>query len=196
VVVHATGGDRQGSAEADVEPPRAASVEIVLRKKEQTTGEIAVSTPSGQPLGGAVVFLLGAGALPAGVSTTDISGNATFQLREPLTAPGAAYSPSYGWAWMPPRNIGADSSATPIRMSATTGSLIVSSTRNAKIELFNSAGVAVTAAFSTLGVPLTAVAGADIRLTGLPPGTYTLQAGTFRTSADVESGKDARITIR
>ena len=195
VVVHASRGDRQGSAEADIEPPRAATIEIILQKKEQTTGDLAVSSPNGQPLGGAVVFLLGSGALPAGVSTTDISGHAVFQLPEPLTAPAAAYSPSYGWAWMSPANINADSFATPIRMSAATGSLTVSSPRKASIELFTPAGVAVTAALSTLGVPLTAAAGGDIRLTGLPPGSYTLQAGSFRTSAQVESGKDARVTI-
>ena len=195
VVVHATRGDRQGSVESEIEPPKTATIEIVLRKKEQTAGDVAVSTPNGQPLGGAVVFLLGSGALPAGVSTTDVNGHATFQLAEPLTAPAAAYSPSYGWAWMPAASISGDSSRNPIRMSAVTGSLIVSGVSSANIELFTSSGIALTPAFSTLGVPMSVGAGADLRLTGLPPGGYTLQAGAFRASASVESGKDARITL-
>jgi hypothetical protein len=51
-------------------------------------------------------------------------------------------------------------------------------------------------AFSMLGVPVTATPGSDLRLSGLPPGTYTLQTGSFRASADVQAGKDARVSIR
>jgi hypothetical protein len=197
VVVHATRGDREGSAEAEIEPPRAASVEIVLRTKEQTKTEIAVSTPNGQPLSGAVVFLLGSGAFPAGVATTDVTGIATFHLSERLIAPAAAYSASYGWSWMAARTAGsADDSQTPIRMGATTGALVVSSARSASIELFAPAGFSVAPALSMLGVPLTATPGADLRLSGLPPGTYTLQAGMFRASAEVQAGKDVRVSIR
>jgi hypothetical protein len=197
VVVHATSSDREGSAEAEIEPPREAMVEIVLQKKEQTKSEIAVITPDGQPLAGAVVFLLGSGAFPTGVATTDAGGIATFKLSEPLIAPAAAYSVSYGWSWMAAKSIGSgDASQTPIRMSAATGALVVSSARNANIELFTPSGIPVASAFSMLGVPVTAAPGNDVRLAGLPPGTYTLQAGTFRTSAEVQSGKDTRVSIR
>ena len=196
VVVRATRSDREGSAEADIEPPRAAQVEIVLHKKEQTNSEIAVSTPNGQPLSGAVVFLLGSGAFPAGVATTDVSGIATFHLSEALTAPAAAYSASYGWSWMGPKSVGLDNtSQTPIRMCAMTGTLIVSCARSANIELFTPSGMSVASAFSMIGVPVTAAPGRDLRLAGLPPGTYTLQAGLFRTSAEVEAGKDSRVSI-
>jgi len=197
VVVRATRSEREGNAEAEIEPPRAATVEIVLRKKEQTKSEIAVSTPNGQPLSGAVVFLLGSGRFPAGVATTDGGGIATFQLAEPVISPAAAYSPSYGWSWMGPKSIGsADSSLAPMQMSASTGTLVVSSARSANIELFTPSGIAVATAFSMLGVPLTTAPGNDLRLSGLPPGTYTLQAGAFRASADVTAGKDARVSIR
>jgi hypothetical protein len=197
VVVHATRSDREGSAEAEIEPPKAATIEIVLRKKEPSKSEIAVSTPNGQPLSGAMVFLLGSGAFPAGVATTDGNGIASFHLAESLIAPAAVYSSSYGWSWMGPRSIGLDDiTQTPIRMSATTGTLVVSSVRSANIELFTPSGIAVTTAFSMIGIPVAAAPGSDLRLAGLPPGTYTLQAGAFRASAEVEAGKDARVSIR
>jgi hypothetical protein len=197
VVVRATRNDREGSAQAEIEPPKATTVEIVLRKKEQAKSEIAIVTPNGQPLAGAVVFLLGSGAFPAGVATTDVNGFATFHLSESLIAPVAAYSASYGWSWMEPRSIGSEDAAQkPLRMSTATGALVVSSTRSANVELFTPSGIAVTPAFSMLGVPLTVGPGNDLRLTGLPPGTYTLQAGAFRASAEVQAGKDARVSIR
>jgi hypothetical protein len=196
-VVRATRSEREGNAEAEIEPPRAATVEVVLRPKEQTKSEIAVSTPNGQPLSGAVVFLLGSGPFPAGVATTDGGGIATFQLAEPVILPAAAYSPSYGWSWMGPKSVGsADSSLAPMQMSASTGTLVVSSAKRANIELFTQSGIAVAAAFSMLGVPVTTAPGNDLRLSGLPPGTYTLQAGAFRASAEVTAGKDARVSIR
>jgi|GEM_PF-1402697 len=197
MVVRATRNDREGSAEAEIEPPKAAIIEIVLRKKEQAKSEIAIVTPNGQPLAGAVVFLLGSGAFPAGVATTDVNGIATFHFSESLIAPVAAYSASYGWSWMEPRSIGSEDAAQkPLRMSTATGALVVSSTRNANVELFTPSGIAVTPAFSMLGVPLMVAPGNDLRLTGLPPGTYTLQAGAFRASAEVQAGKDARVSIR
>ncbi|HEX7681603.1 MAG TPA: carboxypeptidase-like regulatory domain-containing protein [Thermoanaerobaculia bacterium] len=196
VIVRATNNDREGSAEAEIEPPKTATVEIVLHKKEQVKSEIAVVTPNGQPLVGAAVFLLGSGAFPAGMATTDINGIATFPLSESLIAPAAAYSANYGWAWMDPRSIGSEDAArTPMRMSSATGSLVVSSNRNASIELFTPSGIAVTPALSMLGVPITAAPGSDARVPGLPPGTYTLQAGTYRASAEVQAGKDARVSI-
>lgn len=197
VVVRATNNDREGSAEAEIEPPKTATVEIVLRKKEQAKSEIAVVTPNGQPLAGAAVFLLGSGAFPAGAATTDVNGIATFHLSESLIAPAVAYSANYGWAWMDPRSIGSEDAArTPMRMSSATGALVVSSNRNASIELFTPSGIAVTPALSMLGVPAAAAPGSDLRIAGLPPGTYTLQAGAFRTSAEVQAGKDARVSIR
>jgi len=197
VIVRAMRSDREGNTEAEIEPPRAATVEIVLKKKEQTKSEIAVNAPNGQPLSGAVVFLLGSGAFPAGVATTDTSGIATFQLAEPVISPAAAYSPSYGWSWMGPKSVGLDdSSLAPMRMSASTGTLIVSSVRNANIELFTPSGIAVATAFSMLGVPVMTAPGNDLRLSGLPPGTYTLQAGAFRAAAEVTAGKEARVSIR
>lgn len=197
VSLRATQGDREGGTEAEIEPPRAASVEIRLKKKEQTKSEIAVSAPNGQPLPGAVVFLLGSGGFPAGVASTDASGIATFHLSEPLIAPAAAYSPNYGWSWMNAKSIGAANGVQPaIRMSDATGALVVSSVRSANIELYTSAGIPVASAFVTLGVPVTIVPGGDVRLAGLPPGTYTLQSGAFRASAEVTAGKDARVSIR
>lgn len=197
VIVRATRSDREGSAEAEIEPPKAAAIEIVLRKKEPSKSEIAVNTPNGQPLSGAVVFLLGSGAFPAGVTTTDGNGIATFHLTESVIAPIAAYSSSYGWSWMGPRSVGLnDTTQAPMRMCETTGTLVVSCSKNANIELFTSSGIAVSPALSMLGVPVAATPGRDLRFAGLPPGTYTLQAGPLRASAEVVAGQDARVSIR
>ncbi len=196
VVVRATHNDSEGSAQAEIEPPKTATVEIVLHQKEQAKSEIAVVTPNGQPLAGAAVFLLGSGAFPAGVATTDVNGIAEFHLSESLIAPAAAYSANFGWTWMDPTSIGSEDAArTPMRMSGATGALVVSSNRNTSIELFTPSGIAVTPALSMLGVPVTVTPGSDLRVAGLPPGTYTLQAGAFRASAEVQAGKDARVSI-
>jgi hypothetical protein len=196
-VVRAALRDREGSAEATVEPPRVAGADIVLRKKEKTPVAVTVIDPSGQPLSGAVVFLLGSSAMPSAVGTTNTSGIATLRLSQPLMTPVAVYHSAYGWSWLPARVLGSeDNSECTIRMVAGTGCVVVASKTAAAVDLYAPSGISLGGAFSFLGVPVSVAPGGELRLSGLPPGAYTLRAGTFQAGAEVQAGKDARVSIR
>lgn len=194
--VRAMSADGEGNSEAEIVPPKTATVKVTLQPKDQKSWAVAVSDPRGQPLAGAMVFLLGSGGLPAGIATSDTAGMATFRLSQPLTTPLAAYHSSYGWSWTASRTIGGDEGGCNIRMSAATGSVVIGAQSAATVGVFTSSGVPLSSAFCFLGVPMTAAPGNDLRFSGLPPGTYMLQAGTFRASAEVQAGKDARVSIR
>jgi hypothetical protein len=196
-MIRASLRDREGNAEANVEPPRTAVADVVLRKKENTPVAVTVTDPAGQPLSGAVVFLLGSNAMPSAVATTNGSGIATLRLSQPLMTPIAVYHGAYGWSWLPARVLGSqDNSECTIRMVAGTGCVVVASKTAAAVDLYAPSGISLAGAFSFLGVPISVAPGSELRLSGLPPGAYTLRAGTFQAGADVHAGKDARVSIR
>ncbi len=197
VLVRAINRDGEGNAEVDVNPPRVAVADVLLRKKDKAPVSVTVTDPSGQPLSGAVVFLLGSSALPSAVATTDVSGIATLRLSQPLMTPVAVYHGAYGWSWLSPRVLGSsENSECTVRMVVGTGCVVVASNTATTVDLFAPSGISLGGAFSFLGLPVSVTPGRDLRLSGLPPGAYTLRSGIFQTAAEVQSGRDARVTIR
>jgi protocatechuate 3,4-dioxygenase beta subunit len=195
--VRAANREGEGKAEVTIEPPKVPVADVILKKHDQKPATVAVLDPSGQPLPGATVFLLGSGAMPTAIGTTDGTGVATFRLSQPLSTPVAAYQSAYGWSWVSARTLGSDDAAEcTIRMIAGTGCVVVSSKAAAAVDLFASSGISLGGAFSFLGVPVSVAPGGELRLSGLPPGAYTLRAGAFQTAAEVQSGREARVTIR
>jgi len=196
-VVRAANRDGEGQVEVTIEPPRVSVADVVLEKHDRKPVTVAVVDPFGQPLPGATVFLIGSGLIPAAVGTTDGSGIATFRLSKPLNTSVVAYQSAYGWSWLSARPLGSDASEEcTLRMAAATGSVVVSSKTGAAVELYAPSHISLGGAFSFLGVPVSVAPGAELRLSGLPPGVYALRAGAFQTIAEVETGKDALVTIR
>lgn len=186
----------EGTAEVEIDPTRIAAANVVLKARERKRTAIAVTDPSGQPLSGALVFLLGSGGPLAGVATTDSSGTANFTLSQPLTTPAAAYHSAYGWSWLAPQTIGsADGPECTIRMNARTGCVVVSSAKPASVDLYAPSGIPLGSAFAFLGIPISVTPGGEMRVPGLPPGAYTLRAGQYQASADVRADRDARVTF-
>jgi len=195
-VVRAANRDGEGKADVTIEPPRVPVADVILKKHEQKPATVAVVDPSGRPLAGATVFLLGSGDMPSAIGTTDGSGIATFLLSRPINTSVAAYQSAYGWSWLAPRTLGSDEAGEcTLRMVAGTGCVVVSSKSAAAVDLFAPSGISLGGALSFLGVPVSVAPGGELRLSGLPPGAYTLRAGAFQTAAEIQPGKEARITI-
>jgi len=180
-----------------IEPPRVPVADVILRRHDQKPATVAVVDPSGQPLSGATVFLLGSGAMPSAVGTTDGSGIATFRLSQPINTSVAAYQNAFGWMWLSARTLGTDDAEEcTIRMVSGTGCVVVSSKAAAAVDLYAPSGISLGGALSFLGVPVSVAPGGELRLSGLPPGAYTLRAGAYRASTEVQAGKEVRVSIR
>jgi hypothetical protein len=193
--VEATSSAGDASADVDVRADHPATVTLVTKKKERTTITISVTDPAGRPLPGALVFVHASDSLRVG--TSDSSGSVRFQLATPSTAIAAAYTPHYGWAWMPATSVEAGGEPEArLHMVEQTGTVTVNSAMGGLVEMFSDAGVPVHMVLSTAGFPTTVPAGGTLQFSGLPRGTYRVGIGPAQAAAPVQPGKETPIILR
>lgn len=183
--VKATASGRK--AEAEVDPAGHDARNLVLRLSAATGGVSVAVDEDGQPAAGVLVFVIGPNGLLT--ASTDREGRAAFRsLDEERGAfPVAAHRPGGAWGF------GTISGGTArVRLTARGGTLLAQSAKpSGSVTLVTPGGFPLERVLPMVGIVPQLSGGGSLRLSGLPPGMYSVAVGVLQKSANVTAGETA-----
>lgn len=196
VVVKARNDDAEASEEVEIREA-GNEVNLVLKAKPAPRLLVEVAGASGEPLPGALVFLVEDGSPPR-PATADTDGTAHYKLRdETHRVQVAAFHPSQGWAFSDSIAASPGEARLGIAMARSTGGLLVLSEKAASaVSIVTPRGFALEMLMGLLGLSGTAAPGEPLRLRGLPPGLYQVASpGRTPVSATVAGGEERTVRL-
>lgn len=195
--VFARRGDRTSGPVAVDVVPDAEPEPVVLRLGEGAEAEVRVWVrgPAGEPAAGALVFV------DLGTELRTLTADAGGRVRVPLSYPLPTQVRAAGywnglWSlgeWIPRQRGGEELGLT----FAMPGSLsLVTAEGRGLVQIRGPGDWHLTQLLLRIGVPPTVSPGQPLRLTGLPPGSYTAGLGSTTVTDTVRRGKETELELR
>ena len=190
---------RSGSASSEVletlleEGREAEPIELRLESKRDELA-IRVLGPEGDGRPGAFVFVDAEGQ-GIQILTADQEGSARAAIQPPYPLRWRAAAASDGvWAFGPWQSWEERRAGQTLTLGAP-GALLILADQAGPLQIAAPGGWDLALLMARLGRPLRLPSGVPLRLDGLPPGAYRLQAGTTAVEVRVEEGREVEVAL-
>lgn len=189
--VKATTQRRSAEAEVNVDDESARNVVLRLAEDPDSGLNVEVHDANGNPASGVLVFAIANGGVVA--ASTDGSGRASLQgIPSGATVPVAAHQLGGAWSF----GIGRNGDPTRLVLTPTSGNVIATSTGAAgDVAIAAPNGFPLHRVLPMVGGSARITTTSPLRITGLPPGTYTIVLGMLRKDVPVSAGGAAAVSF-